>query len=166
MKPMDKNRSTFKIRSIDHGFTMMELVVVVCIVGLFFAIAIPAFPALTKANAKRATKEIFEADIMRARMIGLSRNARGVFTFSPQNTNYTFGIDYYPYNDPAASDETVFRTFLPFNCKVTPSAQIIFNSRGLATDVNGVYTSPSIVFATSDGTYSTGTLYPAGRILY
>ena len=85
---------------------------------------------------------------------------------------YEFGCDYLAYdvNDPPEADLIAFTRFLPTGINITPSEQIIFNSRGLPVDSSDIITSLTVSFtdSTEQGTeeFATGTLFGTGLFSY
>ncbi|MDZ4786876.1 MAG: GspH/FimT family pseudopilin [bacterium] len=151
-----------KNHSKQQGFTIIELIVVFSIIGIFVLIATPSMTTLMQANAKRAAREMFQADLLRLRSMAISNNARGIVTFGASSTSYTLGLDYYPYNIPDNADTTTARGTLPRNVTTAGSKRIVFNSRGYTIVNAGTVTTANITFAYSGSTYATATLNQTG----
>lgn len=152
--------------SSEVGFSMIELVVVLCIIAVFVAVAIPSYSSFTRAQNKRVARESFEAFLRRAQAISMAKGVRGVLTSTRGGAVYTFGPDYPPYNNPAANDGITLRLRLPPNCTVATSTRLIFNSRGQLVDVNGYTNTPTLTFVCNSSTFATATAYSTGTIVF
>lgn len=154
------------IKASEKGVSMMEIVATVCLIGILLKVAIPSFSAITQAQNKRAGRESFETFLKRAQATAIKNGARVVLTSRNGGTFYTFGVDYTPYNSPVNPDSTTLRLNLPKNITVTTSARIVFDSRGKLIDSAGLPTSSLITMGSTGSTFTTGTLYSTGALIY
>lgn len=154
------------LKSTEHGFSIIELIAVLCIVAVFVAVAIPSYTMMYKGQQKRIARESFEAYVRRAQAIAMSKNARGVLTSIRSGAIFTFGVDYPPYNYPVANDGVTLRLKLPTNILVTTSSRLIFNSRGQLTDYSDYPTTSNLTFTYSGSTFATATVYSTGAIVF
>lgn len=86
-------------RNKNHGFTLVELMVVIIIIGILSALALPSF--LNQANkAKEAEARQYIGAMNRSQQAYFLENAQFATDFGPlgvgiktDSTNYTYGID-------------------------------------------------------------------------
>lgn len=150
----------------ERGFSLSELIVTLCVAGIFMGIAVPSFSVLTKAQSKRAARESFEAFVKQAQATAMTRGARVILTSRSSGRYYTLGIDYPPYNSPANPDATSRRLYLPKNVSVTTSQRIIFSSRGQLISASGAANSSNINMTIGGTSFASATLYSTGAFIY
>jgi len=150
----------------EKGFSLSELIVTLCVAGIFMGIAVPSFSVLTKAQSKRAARESFEAFLKRAQATAMTRGARVILTSRSSGSYYTFGLDYPPYNTPVNPDSTSLRLYLPKNVSITTSQRIIFSSRGQLINSTGAANSSNINMSVGGSSFASATLYSTGALIY
>ena len=83
LKPSAEHRSTSPKRSAEHGFTLVELMVVIVIIGLLSTlVALTVLPQLGKANDQKAKADIATLDqaleLYRLNNLGYPATAEGL----------------------------------------------------------------------------------------
>jgi type IV fimbrial biogenesis protein FimT len=153
----------------QSGFTLIELMVVVGIMALLLALAVPSFESTINSGRLTGAANELVASIQTARMESVRRNRRAIvclsanpntaapscsttnptgwFTFLDANANGVFNP---PSSPPLATDDvllrtTVLKTPLKVAASTATAGKFIFRSDGLARDNTG-------------GTLSTSTL--------
>lgn len=66
----------------SRGFTLIELIIGIVIIGILSSIAIPAFQGMVAGTRVRSTAESFNLGLQLARSEAIKRNARTSFRFS------------------------------------------------------------------------------------
>jgi MSHA pilin protein MshA len=114
---------TEMVKSAQHGFTLIELVVVIVILGILAAFAVPRFMGM-EGEARAATVKSLggtlqaAATMARAKCQAQGCGAAGTVTFEGQNITMVFG---YPNRD--SIDNTLTPTSLQgFNAATNPTA--------------------------------------------
>jgi len=121
-----------------RGFTLIEVMVVIAILGILFAIALPNFSAWRESHAIRTSTDTLLTHLKQARLLATSENrtvqitfpSTGSYTLDPYSSNRTFDLDEYH------SDMLIHVA----GDIGTPPADIVFQSIGTATAWNGVFT--------------------------
>ncbi len=90
----------------DRGMTLVELIVVMIIVGLLIAVAIPNFSAWRKNYQIRAESERVYMDLILARSTAIKNNNDVIVTFNEANDSYTI-LDDTNNNGSADSGESL-----------------------------------------------------------
>lgn len=67
----------------SRGFTLVELIIAIAIVGILSSLAVPAFREMIASMNVRSTAESFSLGLQLARSEAVKRNSRTSFGFSP-----------------------------------------------------------------------------------
>lgn len=86
----------------SRGFTLVEMMVLIGILGLVLAIAVPSFRGYNRANRLAATADMIASDMALARAMAVSQGR--IIRFGGTAAGYTI-------NDPATNDILRSRTF-------------------------------------------------------
>jgi len=149
-----------KIRKIEPGFTLIEMMVVIGVFGILAAIAIPAFMSMLPGmRLNGATRQVM-GDLMAARMKAVKENNNyKIFFNSPSSNQYQI-LDDDNNNDAADTNEGLTTEYIQTEPdEVTPkyhdviisssTNDPVFTSRGTIKDFSSV---PTIVLQNSSGT--------------
>ena len=82
----------------QRGYSLVEILVVVGIIGIFSLAAIPSFLKITRANQVKAANRQVVSDIRNLRQICASRSIRGKLTFSTGATERRYQLQLFENN--------------------------------------------------------------------
>jgi len=146
-------------RSGPAGFTLAELLIVLVIVSIALAMAVPKLNAFLQVNAVQGALNRVATDLNLARVRALTTSRQVRFTVSNDGGSYTIVVD--PTGNAPVIYKTVRLTQDFPKIDLTPHNQTItFDSRGMATGANGTTT----LTATKQGKTGTLTVSGVGRI--
>ena len=140
-----ENRSKYLFLQYQSGFTLMEVMVVIGIVGIISAIAIPNFIGrLPDYRLRSATRDIVSC-MQEAKLRAVKENAQVVVIFNQNTESYVSFIDTVPAGGNWAVDGTetiVKQVTLPSGIDIqsnplTTSYTYGFNNRGLSANAGG-----------------------------
>jgi len=82
------------VRKKNHGFTIIEALVTVAIIGILTALAAPAFTKMLERNRLKGAAESLFNDLQLARTEAIKRNAEVALQFSAAGptTNWCYGL--------------------------------------------------------------------------
>lgn len=152
------------------GFTMTELVVVIAIIGITLAIAIPSFLTYRPTMRLKGAARDISTTLQWARMKAVSENNRMEIQFSPVNNSYTVYDDNDSDGDvdPVDTADTAIRTStlpdgISYGIGTTVTRQAGNNTAPAHTDcltfnTDSCSTDDSTSFS-SNGTANNGTIY-------
>lgn len=89
-------------KGMNKGFTLVEVIIVVGVIGIMAAIAVPAIMSwMPNIRQKAAARELF-ADLQRAKMEAIKRNAPAVVVITPAASCAVTGGSYSMFIDDGA----------------------------------------------------------------
>ncbi len=148
-------------RSRQTGFTMIELMVVVTIMGILLAVAIPNFESFVNSNRLSSAANEMVASIQTARMESLRRNRRAVVCLSQNPSaaspacNAVNATGWVAFLDPDSSGtftvgDTLLRSStlkdrVVVNSSLASAGKVVFRSDGLARNSTGGAVQPNVL---------------------
>ena len=129
-------------RTINGGFTLIELIIVLAVMAILFAIALPAFTDFTNSSRRTSAISLLVADLNQARGEAIKRNRRALVcvrntagTACGTGTDWQNGwlvcADEDSDNDCAAADIINTRPALDSRLTLVGSAAVMrFNANG------------------------------------
>ena len=142
----------------DSGFTLIELIVIIAIVAVFAAIAVPNFLSyMPKHRLNGAARQVM-GDLMAARMKAVSQNCDVAVTFASGNPEYEIWTD--SNNDGNKDPGEVTTKNIQSNYYdviISSTNNINFSSRGTAS-LSG------IILTNSAGSTKKVTVLLSGRV--
>lgn len=130
-------KKMFSRRIDDSGFSIIEVISAIAISSILLAVVENSYSKISNSLNKSMTLEQIKSDFSRARSLALSKSGRVVLLIDNDNNSYSFGIDYAPFNSPAAADSNLFQTTFPKQISVVESETIIFGASGKLIDESG-----------------------------
>jgi len=150
----------------DSGVSLIDLMVSLVIAASLMAIALPGQSALHDSFNRGTALKQLQGDLRRARSEAVGSGTRTVLSIAPDGSTYEVGFDYQPYNSPPAMDIVTFRGILPNKITLASSIPIVFDPRGYAIDDSGANTQVTVELKEDGSTYTTGTIYAAGFMIF
>jgi len=111
----------------QRGFSLMEMMVVVVILGLFATIAIPAFSSWKEKQAVSNAAQALLMHLKQARVRAVSENRSVKITFA--SNSYTFDADTTGSCTPCKNNVISYSQFTS-NLSISPTTTRTFSSRG------------------------------------
>jgi prepilin-type N-terminal cleavage/methylation domain-containing protein len=148
----------------ERGFSILELCVVMAILAILAAIAVPDYSEVSGSFNRQASVSQVEFDLRRARAEALAAGTRGVVSIGGGGAQYSFGFDYLPYAEPAAAETEEFRRRLPAKITFSSSVELIFDSRGYLVDEDGNLTSAALSLSFDGTSFCSGTVLSTGTV--
>lgn len=132
------------MRSDCRGMTIIELMATMAIMFSIGAAGTLSYTALTGSFKESASRNQFESDLNRAKNEALNQGTRVVVQMNDSGTSYTVGLDFLPFDDPAAIETTLFTRDLPSPVAISPATDLIFDSRAFSIDSTGLPASATL----------------------
>ena len=148
----------------EDGFSITELLVVFLIGGILAATAVPSYFSFRGSIARSTAVNQLEVDFRRAKVEARKTGSRVILSVGVGGKSYTFGTDSAPYNDPVASDATLFSTDLPSGVTLEVDDTIIFDPRGRLIDSTGALNQRGTVLKQDGTTFAQHSIYASGFI--
>jgi Tfp pilus assembly protein FimT len=141
----------------ESGFTMLELCVVCVVMGIVFAMCIPAYGSYKKSMLKWQVREQLMQDLRGARQTAITRHTPVAVVFG--NGSTTTNLTYYTIHNDVNGDGVVQSTELRFLRKLPNGAKLnsvtMTPTDSVTFDISGMLKSGSggkIVYSTSSST--------------
>jgi prepilin-type N-terminal cleavage/methylation domain-containing protein len=161
---MKRHFKTQRVR-VDGGFSMVECMVVLAVLGILAAIAVPSFNAwVPNYQLKNAAGDVYSA-LHLAKLTAVKENANVVVWFNTAGNNYRAYVDdgagggSAGNNTQDGTERTLREGTLEANVVLTNDFQTVFNSRGLASGGGG-----NVVLRNSLGDLKRVTLWTTGHL--
>ena len=106
----------------QSGFTLVELMIVIAIIAIFAAIALPSFSSLIERGRLKSATEVIKADIQFARSEAMKRSA-------DVTTVFTSGTPSYTMTDASGTIKTVDGTQFSSGVAIAANTTVVFNFR-------------------------------------
>ena len=146
----------------EKGLSIAELLVSMVIIALIMVTGAPSYAKLRNSIYRSMTYEQIKLDLKRAKSMALAEGARSVLSIDNGNSNYTFGLDFPPYNSPAAADSVSFYTYFPENITLSSAETVVFNAQGQLIDSSEDLNETTITMKLDGTTFATLDLYASG----
>lgn len=145
-------------RSCDRGYTLIEMMVAVALLGVMLALAAPRLEGLTRANRLRAAIDRVSSDLTLARLSAVREGRQASLRIDDQGRRYTVTIDNADGTAASTLKTVVVNTEYKGVTLDPQAAQVSFDSRGMwrsgATSIRAI----------RDGRGATLTITGVGRI--
>jgi len=113
-----------------QGFTLVEVMMVIAIVGLMFAVAVPAFSSWRESQAVKNGQRTLMGHMKQARMLALAENRSVRITFTA--TSYVFDADVNGTCGAICRKDLTNLSQFSNKLTVSPTTTRTFTSRGTA----------------------------------
>jgi len=111
----------------ERGFTLFELLLVIAIIGIVSAVALPNFSAWRERQAVNSATKSLLSHMKQARVIAMAENRSVQITFTA--SNYTYDADTAGTCGLCKPQTVAFSNFTS-NLTITPTTTRTFSSRG------------------------------------
>lgn len=127
----------------QRGFTLLELIIVIVIIGVMSAIAIPAFASWREKQTLQSASQTFMSHMKQARVLALAENRHVYITFpaAADATSYIFDTNKNNNCSSCKNHQVDFLNDYPGNLKAAiniNAAEIRFSSRGTVLNAGTV----------------------------
>jgi prepilin-type N-terminal cleavage/methylation domain-containing protein len=126
----------------QRGYSLIEIIVVVGIIGIFSLAAIPSFVKISRANQVKAANRQVVSDIRNLRQICASRSIRGKLTFNTGSTERRYQLQllqnnvWTDFGTPKELQETIYftgTTFTNLTGDADTRPDLVVNANGTMT---------------------------------
>ena len=152
------------MRDFGHGYTLLEVLLTVLIFSVLLALAAPSMRELQGSVRRVGVERQLMSDLQRLRGDAGARGTRGVFTVLPGGESYAYGLDWLPFNRPAAVDGDGTLRTLPPGMAIEPEGTLIFDARGFLVDAEERPASASLTLSHDGYAFAVGTVLPTGAL--
>jgi len=131
----------------EAGFTLIEMMIVVAIIGILSALAFPSLSTLIPRNRTKAAARELRNDIQKAKLEAIKQNADCLVVFTPQAGTDAGScvtcIDLDNNDTCTAADDTIsqlnFNNYNSVNLSRTTFSgdKVVFNARGIPETIAG-----------------------------
>jgi len=141
-----KIRAYQMLRKRESGFTLTEIIIVIAVLGIMTAIAIPAFMSLLPGMRLNGSARAIFVALSQVRMKAVAQNTIGVIKFDPSNNSFTAWLDDGPAGNNWALDSTdtsiksgSTETGVSISSTTFPSNTFGYNGKGLPAVTPNTY---------------------------
>jgi len=113
--------------SAQRGFTLIEVMIVIVIIGVMTAIGLPAFSSWSEKQAVRSASQTLLSHLKQARVLAIAENRSVSITFT--STSYTYDADLSGSCGACRSQVISYDQFSS-NLSISPTTTRTFTSRG------------------------------------
>jgi len=121
------------VDSNQYGFTLLEVIIVMAIMGIMAAIAVPAFSDWRSKQAVRSASQALLSSMKQARVLAVAENRNVSISFT--SNSYTYDADTSG-SCGICKNEVVNLSQFSKNLSISPTTTRTFYSRGISYNAN------------------------------